>query len=566
MKSFKKVGCSVLALSFALSGTMLTACGGGGEQVVKDGKTLNVRLFKGGYGEEFMLELEEKFEEVFAEEGYKLNVLTPSQDMRGTPALQEMAQGYAETNIDLYITADIKVTQVGVDGDYGVVAADLEELVYDKKPIGYDGVEEDVTVGDKTSKFVKEFITDEDGTVYGFNWSQSTAGLVVNTRKLAKYGINDIPRTTDEMFEIYEKIYLGTNGIENSEKSKTFPVTHFGYAEKAVWSWMAQYDMEEYNRFMSMQERDGEMVTDMLDDGYEIFNTEAFEKTLALAYQAFDKRISAYGTETQTLDQSQAKIMKDGNNDAVFMFNGDWMLNEVKLNYRNALNDIRFINTPVNSELGRKLFAVAPYNLNETQADDLLSLICQKVDERKSIDEMIAAAQSEMGVTLAKADAETVAKARGLVFARGIEHIAYVTKDSSKKDIAALLLRMMASDDFATTFSKYANTATPYANLEVLENDKQFVKDAFEIVTNPYATMFCDNMTGIRKKLVVTSLPNGQRVLATVLGQTVSMYDGKGNKVGTTQVYKDAAKELRTSSYNMAKDNWQTWLKNHGLK
>lgn len=567
---FKRIGSTSLSLLLGASVLFVGACGKK-DEVIKDGKTVNVRMLKAGYGEEFIYELKDAFENAYKEEGYKVNVLTPMSDMRGNVALQEMARGNAATGVDLYIITDVKANEVGANGDYGVLAEDIRESVYGKPAIRYDGTEEDGTVGGKMKDDIKPYLEDGNGVLYGFNWSQSSAGLVVNTRKLNKYGITELPRTTNEMFDIFEKIYLGTNGIGNSVKTTTYPVTYVsgmsGYTTCAFWTWFSQYDSAGYQEFLSM--KDYETGADMIEDGYEVFNSEALEEMLTLAYRSMDQRIAANGSTTQTLDQAQAKIMKD-KNDAIFMFNGDWMLNEVKLNYRNYLNDIEFINTPVNSALGVKLFCKQPYNLSETEADELLSLIANLADERKTVQEIVAAVKTEMNVDLSEADALTVANARGTVFTRGVEHMAYITKDSPNKNIAALLLRMMASDDFAKTFAEYANTATPYANIESIAEavDYKFVRQAFNISTHPYYSPITAFQSGIRAQLVSTQLPGVTHIASTIYKEVVSVYDGKGGKIENAglEVYRNAANKMMTDSYHFAATNWETWLKNAGLK
>ena len=147
----KKISKSVIAIALSLSTAFgLAACGGQQTPGAStDPKTLNVRVRKGGYGEEWVRDLAANFERVYKAEGYKVNLVNPSTDMKGNVALLEMAQGTNETNMDLYITADITPEQLGVNGDYGIIAEDVSEMVFNQKPIKYDGTEEDTLVRDK---------------------------------------------------------------------------------------------------------------------------------------------------------------------------------------------------------------------------------------------------------------------------------------------------------------------------------------------------------------------------------------------------------------------------------
>ena len=444
-----------------LFGFAMTGCAGGGKKgnttVVNDEKTINVKVYKGGFGDEWIYELQNKFESVYSEQGYKVNILAPSGDLEGDIVLQEMARGYDTTKIDLYITGAILTDSVGENGDYGVLCEDLEETVFNKPAIGYDGVEESETVRAKFPSELESCLRDSNGIMYAFNWAQSAAGVVVNTKKLSEYGL-DIPRTTNEMFDVFDKIYTGYNGIPGKKPITYTPSAR--YADSFIAVLLAQYDFEERNKFLSMEDAGRRM----LKDGYEVFNIEGIVPMLTVAHRVFDNKIAAKGSMTQNLMQAQGKIMGNYNDDAIFMFNGDWMLNEVKANYRNNLNDIDFVNFPVISDIGVRLFgADTSYGMTSEECDSLLSYIIGLVDENKSIEEIVSAVKSERDISLAASDAEAVASARGIYTARGIEHLAFVTKGTDKLDIVSLFLRMMASEDFAETFATYANGSSPYA-------------------------------------------------------------------------------------------------------
>lgn len=558
---------AVLALTTAFSATSFTACGSK-DEIIKDGKTVNVRVCRMGYGDEFAYELKERFEETFANEGYKLNILEPSTDMRGNVALTELADGYDTTGVDLYISGGLTAEQVGVNGDYGVVVEDLTELVYNQKPIGYDGKEETQTIAQKLDPEVISYAKDSTGKMYNFMYAQSSAGLVVNTRKLAKYGL-ELPRTTNEMFDCFDKIYRGTNGVGNSTSTSTYPVTYVsgtnGYALCAFLTMFAQYDIDEYNRFWSMEEKVDGVATPMRENGYEVYKSDAVLSMLTNAYRGMDVRAAAPGSTTQTLDQSQAKIMVDGKNNAVFMFNGDWMLNEVALNFEDEVDDIEFINTPVNSDLGLRLFgAGTSYNLSAEKADDVLSLIAKCVDERKTIEQIISTVSSTLDVTLDSVDAQTAANARGLVYNRGVESACWINKGSEVKDIAALVLRMMASEDFAGSFARYANSATPYGSFESMKNDYKFVQQALEIASNPYMKNIKGRPTGFRSELGLTNALAGINHIPSKItsGTITSIYDGKGGLTNgvDVSVYKTAATAMMNDAYDNAVENWSEWL------
>ena len=536
------------------------------ENIVDDEKTINVRLYKAGFGDTFIYELKQKFESVYASEGYKLNVLTPTYGSAGTAMVQEMSRGYSNTKIDLYITGAIMPNQVGKNNEYGdnELCEDLEELVFNQTAIGYDGVETTEKISQRLNSDLVPFLCSDDGTMYGFTWAQTTAGMVVNTTKLAAYGITELPRTTNEMFEVFETIYNGVDGvIAGSKETKTYPLTYSlttgnggasGYQNCAWLTWFAQYDIDTYNEFLRMQTYENGQWTDM-EDGYKIFENENLVDVMETTYHLMDKKYAAMGSATQSLDQAQGLMMKDnsGQNNAVFMLNGDWFLNEVKANYSKNLGNIEFMNVPVISALGVKIFGEGTsYGFDEEKCDNVLSFICKLVDEGKPLTDIIASVKTQFGFDLAEADAQAVATARGVTFARGIEHLAFITKNCTKKNIAALVLRMMASDDFAETFLTHANASSPYAkNIQAVSQYK-FVNQAKEIALNPHFRAINSRVQGLRFKVMKSDfkIPGMDNLPLTMYGTTYR--DGYG--------YAEAAKALCEYSVAEAQKSWNDYF------
>lgn len=499
-----------LAIVFGLStlGACSTTTGGGNNNVAVDDKTINVRLYKAGYGDTFLYKFKEKFEEVYAAEGYKMNILNPTYDSMGPLMVQEMARGYDNTNIDLYIIAGVKPNMVSNLGEYGEVAEDLTETVYNKSVIGYDKSESAGTIKEMVEDtYLMPYVTADNGKMYGFCWAQASAGMVVNTKKLASYGFTELPRTTKEMFKMFDKI------LETSDTTKTYPITYnlsnlsggaSNYQDTAFHTWLAQFGVEEFNEFATMQTKNGSTRVDM-EDGTEVFKNENIKTCLKAFAQLMDAKYAAYGSATQDLDQAQGLIMKSSakGNNAVFMPNGDWFLNEIKANYAN-LNDVDFMNFPVISDIGVKYFgANTKYALSDDKCDELLSYICKLVDENKTISEIKSAVLAEKQIELDDSDIQAIASIRGLTYSRGADMVAYVTKGSKKKDICSLALRMMASEDYAKTFVEYSNVSTPYAKVRSQSNYK-FVQSTNAITSNDYYDAVTFLVSGLRYDVMKT--------------------------------------------------------------
>jgi hypothetical protein len=296
------------------------------------------------------------------------------------------------------------------------------------------------------------------------------------------------------MFEIFDLIYNGNGTVQGSSVTQTYPLTYTtgsgaSYQNTAILTWVAQYGVKEYNEILRMQTQNSDGSWTDKQNAYEVYDNPNLVDVYEVAYKLMDSKYAAAGSEGQKLDQAQALVMKadSGDNNAVFMINGDWFLNEVKANYAKSLDQIEFMNVPVMSSIGvQVLGAGTKYGLDEATCDDVLSLVCKLVDENKSIDQIIAEVSSTFSITLDAADAQRMATARGTCFARGIEHLAFIPKGSTKANIAALALRMMASDDFAKTFITKANAASPYTNQVAVASSYKFVNQAQALVANQY--------------------------------------------------------------------------------
>ncbi len=598
MKTFKRAMVSALAL--LVVGSTFPACGGE-PGIVNDPTTINVKVFKGGFGVEWVYELKAKFEAAYAEEGYKVNIVAPSSDMRGSVPLQDMAKGYAKSQTDLYITGDIQSGAVGTKNSYTedgtALVEETEQLVYKQKAIGYDGQEEDKTVEEKLDANMLTWLkdsesADSDNKYYGVPYINPIAGVVVNTKKLAKYGYTEMPRTTNEFIQMSTDIYLGKGDMPCSDESGIYPYTYFansvgggaGYGSGWINAAIAQYDYETYKQletFTKLDEATGERV-EMIEDGPSVYQSDAVKYTMELLYFMFDQVMAAPGSTNQTLDKSQAQIMNERKG-GVFMVNGSWMLNEVSLNYKNQLDDINFINYPVLSIIGKEEFGEGTeLNLGDKEADALFSYVIKLVDENKTIEEIVADVKTNKGYDVTTESVERIAKARGLNYNRGIEHQCFITKGSTKKDIAALFLRMLASDDCSETIAKLANSTSSFANKVNEHSERDFVVNASKIPVNRHATPYRWWSVGLRKKMGVGKpFPKDGDILPQIYLKINTMYNkDKGTMAdGSTsfdfystkgqtafKVYTDKAAERVQIEYDHVNSSWANWLKNAGIE
>jgi len=328
------------------------------------------------------------------------------------------------------------------------------------------------------------------------------------------------------------------------------------YQNSAIQTWMAQYDVDTFNEFFRMQTKGEDGTWTNMEEPWKVFENENWKPVLEASYQFMDEKYAAdsSGDTTMKLDQTQKLIMDDANgqNNAIFMLNGDWFLNEVGLTGSNKtrFNNIEFINVPVISALGVKLFGTSTkYALSEEKCDEVLSLICKLVDENKPLSEIISTVEAEKGVALDEADAKVIVDARGLTYARGIEHLAFIPKGCAKKEIAALALRMMASDDYAETFMEYANGLSPYATNIQKTSEYKFVNQAKAVATNVHFRAVNGRVQEFRNKVMNGDVMfPGERNLALTLHTRPA-----------SQTYAAAAEKLYNDSITKAKQAWNEY-------
>lgn len=546
------------------------------EEVVQDGKTVNVRVFLAGYGADFVYTLKEKFETAYASEGYKLNILEPSNDNNSTVVINELAGG--NSGVDLYFTEAVSVETV-VAGDYGQIVEELTEIVYNQKAIKFDGSEEEKTVREKipaSSGKADSQNTYYNGKEYGFNWVAGAGGLAVNIDKLSEYGL-EMPNTTNELLKAFDTIYNGTTledgtVLEGSKASGVYPHTFVSgssmYPEMLYQTWAAQYmGLEEYTSFQNMLDENG---NPRIEDGYKVYENIAIKEMLKVAYQVFDATYATPGSTTQDADTANSKVAKNGTG-AVFMANGSWMLNEVKLNYPEAETSLRFVNVPVISALGEKVFgADTTANITDKEeCDEVLSKVVGWIDEKKTASQIVSLLAAE-SVTALESEVQEVVDARNMYYSRGDRIQSYIAKNSPVKDIAALALRMYASDDFAVEFSKTANATTPFDSRIEVASQYAFVNDVARVINDQNAVAFngVAKNEGLRKQIGVGSaMVFGKDYLAlSIVNERVSKYNNDGVLVGADTVYAEAAEKLYQSNISDTKAKWNEWLKNAGLK
>lgn len=538
----------ITAMLTIVSSFSAFACGGTKENISIDENTLNVKIRSAGYGTTYIQALKEKFEKTFEKEGYKINILTPSADLVSTNLCRDI---YSDSGIDLYYTSDITAKD-GVAGDFGVIFEDVSD-VYKKPAIKFDGTEETETIESKLEVDLYENFV-YDGKYYLMPFAYGTSGFAVNKRIYNEYS-SELPRTTDEMFAVSEKI------MEDALDTAIFPFTYSlsgnFYYTGAVTQWMAQYGgMKEFEQFVSFQKDNGDgTFVDMVDDCYEVFASDSVTKMFEVLFRMYDYNMAALGSGQQDINGAQAQIMKGT---AVFYSVGDFFLNEERKRFSKYVDDITFIKAPVISALGVKLFGSGTdYGFDNEKCDKILSEIIKGVDERKTAEEIKAAVDVKFSVSINLADVNTVIERRGYTIAQSSASIVISAK-SSKKELAKTFLRFAASREAGELFANEAYTASPWAKDVFIDSDNEYLKSVSQILSNPNATFYTSAAKGYKKAMGLSGIfPAGTReiMVTDIYEKKVTKFDNNDYKIiATNAVYEQAAKEFAQNIYNKSKE------------
>ncbi len=578
MKNWKRF--LIMALAVIMAGSTLVGCR---DESIDEGKapddadpakTIRVERLRDGYGDDWLNDIKAKYEAAFP--GYYVDLKPSTNDMGGDTVARQLYRGYSKNgNIDLFVTGNVYDNMIDTSNSYvegSALVEDLTDIVLNQKAIGPDGKDEDKTVMEKMHPSMSKWLTNgKDRANYGMPYINSIAGLAVNVENLAKFGYTEMPRTTNELIEMATNIYLGkkADGSAYSEgpatQSYMYPFTYYSgaqYGGSYYHTAVAQQDMEFFDRFRDLQEKDGTPIM----DGYELYRTnkDILQGPLEMLFFSYDTKLAARGSTTATLDEVQAKLVSRSRDRAVFMWNGDWVLNEVNKNFAHSNEVLDFINVPILSSIGTEVFD----GKNAEEADELLSYVVKLVDQNMDIADIIADVKANKGYDLTEAQATRIAEARGIYYSRAIEHRAFIPKDTPKKDLAAKFLRFIAGEGGAQSIAEKAAMTSVFATEENKYSDVSFVKNASKLGVSQYNTPIRFEPTGFRNTIKLTAVFYTQGEFLNKLwaeGTTSMFANGQLNGSSWEAVYAKNASDRLDAVYTLFKDNWATKLEEAGI-
>lgn len=464
------------ALFLATSATAgMTACGGR-ESVGSD--TLQIAVIDKGYGTEWLKAVVESY---VAETGGKAAIVknTSESDWFRT----SLTAGPSTNKVDLYFSIAANYhDDLLAKGRYALQGYDYEYILEDLSDFYTETLSD---YGASLKELMPEYYFDAvsfDGKQFSVPWALGLEGILYNKGLFEKYGLA-IPRTTDEMFDLFEQIKTlnkGTYAKVESGPAKglnVYPVVYSAannYTMYAWLTWWAQYEgTDSFNNFLKGVDENGHYT-------YEIFTQEGRVNALGIVSEMLNQGngYSNISYLNDTFTQSQLRFL---NGEGFISFNGDWVEREAAANA--DADEIAFMKTPVMSSVIETL----PDKTVTTDAQ-----LCEVID-------YVDGASAEKPAYASDADVACIAEARSMACTEGEAHIAYIPSYAAHKEEAKAFLRYWLSKAGQNVQMQngYGNTAPLsfdqsalpyYASLSDLQKSKFGIWNASQFVGRKYNT------------------------------------------------------------------------------
>ena len=375
-KKFKFTA-TVLGMLLLSTGVMAGCNGGGGNTDNGDVKEVQIGVVSKGYGNEFAKSLAEEYNKLHTDVKVTVKKTTP------TPTYQDsqLQLGKKKNNIDIFFT--VTNTIFATQGDATLYHwADLSD-VYDSAAVGYTEADGTKTIEDLLDNaFVRDF-TYTDGKQYSMPWTSGVVGLLYNKTKWNATNTNlknagkeelTLPKTTDEMFALFEKIKTADVKAASGNAyafSYSGQNSYMHFMFNSLWP---QYEGKTASEnFFEGKNEQGVYTAD-------IYNTKGREYAYDIVRSMILKS-NGYvndGDSSQTYDLEQLSFLR-GN--AFFSCNGDWMEREASAKFNPGDADVAILRTPVMSEIVNNEKIKADFTGTDAEKDAKLSAIVAFIDE-----------------------------------------------------------------------------------------------------------------------------------------------------------------------------------------
>lgn len=318
---------------------------------------LEINFTIAGYGEKYVEELVAAFTE---ETGVQVKV---TKDDNATNSAIGRITTYRNATTDVYISMVLSpqvVDSCRNKGGYDNLVKELSDLyameVPGKGKTLYELVRKDLYNADTYF----DITTGKSDKIYTVPWTTSIEGFLYNAKVLDKYGITEIPRTTDEFEEVLDVIKSGktvTGAIVPPKDRVRGAITCANNANywHFVWpTWWAQLDgIEAIDKYYSAKP-DG--AGDVYIPDWQALESESKLIAIEETNRFLNTKYGYMDPDSKNEDNEQVQVsFLDGK--SAFLPSGCWIESETAKDFYNEGADISFkmMRTPVTSRLGEKL-------------------------------------------------------------------------------------------------------------------------------------------------------------------------------------------------------------------
>lgn len=438
-KIIKKCVITTLLATTVCAQLSLASCK---SKTVNDENTVEIYVFQGGYGTEFLESTAKKFEEL--NPGKTITVKGDSVQAKADAMIKA---GPSVTTTDLFFTTDSIAKWVD-SGDRLVKGYDcaIESLndVYEHK------LADGTTIAEKMHpSFVenaKYTSYDDEGNettnYYSFPWSGGITGIIYNKTFFDEINARE-PRTSDELFEISDR-------LKDAGKTPFISSVSTGYTAYLYYVWHAQY--EGYQGYVDFW--DGR-VTGEDERSVNIFKQEGRLHAIQAVEEILSPDKGRIHEHVNSLNFANAQVQLYLGN-ATMMVNGDWYENEMKLaGYTDTTYTLQFMKTPILSAIKNKTQTIP--------TDAVLREVVSYVDGETE--------SAPQGVS--NEDIELIRKARSVVYTIALNHNAYIPSYATAKETAKEFLKFLATQEAWDIYYETTSGANLPFDYEISDSKKE---------------------------------------------------------------------------------------------
>lgn len=470
-----------IALSVTAVLSALAGCGDSGN----NSDVLQINWTIGGYGREYCKPLMDAFTAktgIKCEDSYDDNSASIVASKIGSVKRNEIDLFF--TQVPLFSSISAQKNKNGYENLYLELSDFYDEIVPGK----------DLTVREYLKDGMYDAQLTDDGKVYTVPWIAPMDGLVYNKKVLDAFGINELPRTTDEFESVLKQIKSGLS-VKGTPVTTSEGETISGLISannSAYWAfvwptWWAQYEgMDNVRNYFMAKTSD---VGENYIPDWNALKQEGKLVSIEELNRFINKNNGYMYPDALNRDNmfSQTDFL-DGK--VAFIPNGDWLEKESAKEYRdNGIDiDIRFMKTPVTSRLAVKL------GITENELRSAIDYV-DAVSEGKTAEKPVYNGKNQ---TESESITKAISEARLLVSSsQSALDRAVIPAYSNNIEGAKQFLLFFISDEGQKIMAKYsgASSAFKYVTSEEEKSDfSTFTISALEICERKGVSYWIDDM------------------------------------------------------------------------